>query len=142
MEEAHEEVAAVVHHEDEVASATEVALATEVDVAAPEDLAAAVEEVVASQEVEAVEAVDSHHVVAVVVASVDVDVEVTKRDVLSSSSLCAPQATSDGRAFLVQGLTGCHDYYQPIPRSSFDGVLELRWGLCKSTNIRRHVGTV
>jgi hypothetical protein len=124
---------AAVHHEDEVASAIEV------DVAAPADSVVVVEEAVASQEVEVVVSLP---VVAVVVASVDVDVEVIKRDVLSSSSLCAPQVTSDGRVFLVQGFSDCHDYYQPIPRSSFDGVLELRWGLCKSTNIRRHAGTV
>jgi hypothetical protein len=124
---------AAVHHEDEVASAIEV------DVAAPADSVVVVEEAVASQEVEVVVSLP---VVAVVVASVDVDVEVIKRDVLSSSSLCAPRETSDSRVFLVQGFSDCHDYYQPIPRSSFDGVLELRWGLCKSTNIWRHVGTV
>jgi hypothetical protein len=73
VEEAHEEVAAAVHHEDEVASATEV------DVVAPADSVVAVEEAAASQEVEAVVSLP---VVAVVVASVDVDVEVTKRDVL------------------------------------------------------------
>jgi hypothetical protein len=125
---------AAVHHEDEVASAIEV------DVAAPADSVVVVEEAVASQEVEVV--VSLPVVAVVVVASVDVDVEVIKRDVLSSSSLCAPRETSDSRVFLVQGFSDCHDYYQPIPRSSFDGVLELRWGLCKSTNIRRHAGTV
>jgi hypothetical protein len=72
---------AAVHHEDEVASAIEV------DVVAPADSVVVVEEAVASQEVEVVVSLP---VVAVVVASVDVDVEVIKRDVLSSSSLCAP----------------------------------------------------
>lgn len=83
MEAAHVEVAAVAHHEDEAGSATEV------DVEDPADLAVAVEAAVVSQEVEA--AVASHEVVAVVVVALaDAAVEVTKSDLLSSSSLAFP----------------------------------------------------
>jgi hypothetical protein len=90
-------------------------------------------EVAASREVD----------LAAAVALVDVDVEATKagRGCFEASRLRAPlSATRWSTLTLSRERFECHDYYQPIPRSSFDGVWELRWDLCKRTNIWRHVG--
>jgi hypothetical protein len=125
----------VAHHEDEAG------LAIEVDVEDPADLAVAAEAAVVSQEVEA--AVASHEVVAVVVvALVAADVEVTKSDLLSSSSLCLPLSTTRRSILPYYGLLECHDYYQPIPRSSFDGVWEFKWGYVKDPTYGAMLGIV
>ena len=134
VEAAHVEVAAVAHHEDEAGSATEV------DVEDPAGSVVAVEAAVGSQEVEA--AVASHEVVAVVVALADAAVEVTKSDLLSSSPLCLPLSTTRRSILPYYGLLECHDYYQPIPRSSFDGVWEFKWGYVKDPTYGAVLGIV
>jgi hypothetical protein len=129
-------VVAVEHHEDEADSATEV------DVEDPEEGSAeAVAVAVASQEAEAVVA-SREVVLAAVVASADADVEATKAaQCRFEGSRRAPlSATQRSILSLSRECFECHDYYQPIPRSSFDGVWELRWDLCKRPNIWRHVG--
>jgi hypothetical protein len=130
-------VEAVAPHEDEAD------LATEVDVEDPEeDSAEAVVVAVASQEA-AVVVASPEVVLAAAVALADVDVEATKaaRGRFEASRSRAPlSATPWSILSLSWACFECHDYYQPIPRSSFDGVWELRWDLCKRSNIWRHVG--
>jgi hypothetical protein len=134
--EARAEVVAVALHEDEVD------LATEVDVEDPEeDSAEAAAVVVASQEAAVV--ASRAVVLAAAVALADVDVEATKaaQGRFEASRSRAPlSATPWSILSLSWECFECHDYYQPIPRSSFDGVWELRWDLCKRSNIWRHVG--
>jgi hypothetical protein len=124
--EVHVEVVAAEHHEDGVASATVADVAVDV-----EGSAAAVVAAVASQEAEAV--VDSHEVV----AAVDVDAEATRVSSRLTWSFCA---TLWSILSLFGDFFECHDYYQPIPRSSFDGVLELRRNSCKRSDMWRHAG--
>jgi hypothetical protein len=129
-------VVVVAHHEDEVD------LATEVDVEDPEVDSAEVA-VAAAASQEAVVAASREVDLAAAVALVDADVEATKagRGCFEASRLRAPlSATRWSTLTLSRECFECHDYYQPIPRSSFDGVWELRWDLCKRTNIWRHVG--
>jgi hypothetical protein len=128
--EAHAEVVAGVHHEDEAD------LATAVDAEDPEeDSAVAAVEAVASQEVEV--AVVSRVVVAVVVASADADVEATRVTIRLLWSF-KRRASECAARLSILSFSGdhieCHDYYQPIPRSSFDGVWELRWVSCKRSD--------
>jgi hypothetical protein len=124
--EAHAAVVAVEHHEDGVALAT-VAVAADL----VEDSVVAVVAAVASQEAEVV--VDSREVVAAV-------------DVVAEATRVTPRMTWSLYAMLWSILSlfedcfECHDYYQPIPRSSFDGVLELRRDSCKRSDMWRHAG--
>jgi hypothetical protein len=130
--EAHAAVVAVEHLEDGVASATVADVVDLVEVSVVAVVAA-----VASQEAEVV--VDSHEVV----AAVDVVAEATRvapRLTWSFSLRGSSCATQWSISSLFWSCFECHDYYQPIPRSSFDGVLELRRDLCKRSDMWRHAG--
>jgi hypothetical protein len=127
------EVAVVARHEDDVDSATVV------DVEDPADSEVAVEEAAASQEVEAV--VASHEAVAVVVvASADADVEVTRRGLLSSLSLRLPSHTKRRSILPYDGLARVSRLLPADTTIIFRRRLGVQMGLCKRSNIRRHVG--
>jgi hypothetical protein len=65
-------------------------------------------------------------VVVVVVASVDADEEVTKSAFELFAMYLLERYRMIDTSSSLRDHFECHDDYQPIPRSSFDGVLELK----------------
>jgi hypothetical protein len=118
-EETHAAVVDEEHHEDVADSVTVV------DVVDPVADSAAEAEVV-SQEAAVAAAFREVVAVVVVVASVDADEEVTKSAFELFAMYLLERYRMIDTSSSLRDHFECHDDYQPIPRSSFDGVLELK----------------